>query len=52
LRVVKDAGLITMARDIGEAILADDPDLTSHPGLREVIARRVSDDDRAALAKN
>lgn len=52
LRVVKDSGLIMMAREIGETILADDPHLSLHPGLREVIARRVSDDDRAALAKN
>lgn len=52
LRVVKDAGLIADAREIAEAILADDPELAGHDGLREVIRRRVSDSDRAALAKN
>ena len=52
LRVVKDAGLIAQARDIAEQILLDDPDLVRHDGLREVIGRRVSDADRAALAKN
>lgn len=52
LRVVKDAGLITRAREVAEGILAADPDLTEHPGLREAIGRRVSDEDRAALAKN
>lgn len=52
LRVVKDAGLIARARELAEAILSADPDLADHPGLREAIARRVSDEDRAALAKN
>ncbi|PQZ61185.1 MULTISPECIES: ATP-dependent DNA helicase RecG [unclassified Microbacterium] len=52
LRVVKDAGLISRAREVAEGILAADPDLTGHPGLREAIGRRVSDEDRAALAKN
>jgi ATP-dependent DNA helicase RecG len=52
LRVVKDAGLIAAAREIAEGILRDDPELAHHDGLREVIGRRVSDEDRAALAKN
>ena len=52
LRVVKDAGLILRAREVAEDILAADPELAAHPGLREAIARRVSDEDRAALAKN
>lgn len=52
LRVVKDAGLIARARELAEGILSADPDLADHPGLREAIARRVSDEDRAALAKN
>ena len=52
LRVVKDAGLIARARELAESILGDDPTLDRHPGLREVIGRRVSDEDRAALAKN
>ncbi|MBT2494282.1 ATP-dependent DNA helicase RecG [Microbacterium sp. ISL-59] len=52
LRVVKDAALITRAREVAETILTDDPTLQQHPGLREAIARRVTDEDRAALAKN
>ncbi len=52
LRVVKDADLIVRARELGEAILREDPDLTENPGLQTAIARRVSDEDRAALAKN
>lgn len=52
LRVVKDAGLITRAREVAEGILAADPQLADHPGLHEAIGRRVSDEDRAALAKN
>lgn len=52
LRVVKDAGLIVRARELGEEILASDPDLVRHAGLRDAILRRVSDEDRAALAKN
>ncbi|MCT2224598.1 ATP-dependent DNA helicase RecG [Microbacterium paraoxydans] len=52
LRVVKDAALITRARELAEDILAADPELTAHPGLREAIGRRVTDEDRAALAKN
>jgi len=52
LRVVKDAGLIARARELAEGILSADPDMADHPGLREAIARRVSDEDRAALAKN
>ncbi|MPT13945.1 MAG: ATP-dependent DNA helicase RecG [Microbacterium sp.] len=52
LRVVKDAALITRARELAEDILAADPELAAHPGLREAIGRRVTDEDRAALAKN
>ncbi|MFS0912518.1 ATP-dependent DNA helicase RecG [Microbacterium sp. 179-I 3D2 NHS] len=52
LRVVKDAALIARAREAAETILAEDPELARHAGLREAIARRVSDEDRAALAKN
>lgn len=52
LRVVKDGRLIVRARELAEVILAEDPDLAAHPGLGSAIARRVSDEDRAALAKN
>ncbi|MFT4258613.1 ATP-dependent DNA helicase RecG [Microbacterium sp.] len=52
LRVVKDSRLILRARELAESILEADPALRAHPGLREAIERRVSDEDRAALAKN
>lgn len=52
LRVVKDSGLIVRARELAESILAADPDLVANSGLRSAIERRVTDDDRAALAKN
>jgi ATP-dependent DNA helicase RecG len=52
LRVVKDSKLIARARELAEDILQADPLLDAHRGLREVIARRVTEDDRAALAKN
>lgn len=52
LRVVKDSRLIVRARELAEVILGEDPDLESNAGLRSAIARRVSDEDRAALAKN
>lgn len=52
LRVVKDAGLIARARELAAGILADDPTLERHSGLRATIERRVSDADRAALGKN
>lgn len=52
LRVVKDAGLIARARELAADILADDPGLERHPGLRATIERRVTDADRAALSKN
>ncbi|MGO2519764.1 MAG: ATP-dependent DNA helicase RecG [Microbacterium sp.] len=52
LRVVKDSKLIARARELAEDILEADPLLHDHDGLREVIARRVSEDDRAALVKS
>lgn len=52
LRVVKDSKLIARARELAEQILASDPHLESHPGLHDVIVRRVTEEDRAALAKN
>ncbi|MFJ4224928.1 ATP-dependent DNA helicase RecG [Microbacterium sp. NPDC089695] len=52
LRVAKDSKLIIRARELAESILADDPDLAANQGLRSAITRRVSDEDRAALAKN
>lgn len=52
LRVIKDGDLIAQARGIAEELLDADPGLDRHPGLRDAIARRLSDEDRAALAKN
>jgi ATP-dependent DNA helicase RecG len=52
LRVVADADLITEARAAAEDLLASDPDLARHPGLRAAIERRVGQRERAALAKN
>ena len=52
LRVVKDADLITRARALAEKILEADPALSENPGLREALGRRVTAEDRAALAKN
>ena len=52
LRVVKDSRLIARARELAEEILGADPTLAAHTSLRDVITRRVTEDDRAALAKN
>ena len=52
LRVVKDSKLIARARELAEHILDEDPQLAAHTSLRDVIARRVTESDRAALAKN
>ncbi|WP_243225332.1 ATP-dependent DNA helicase RecG [Microbacterium sp. CIAB417] len=52
LRVVKDTALIARARRLAEDILEEDPLLDRHPGLHDAIARRVTAEDRAALAKN
>jgi ATP-dependent DNA helicase RecG len=52
LRVVADADLIAEARVAAERVLADDPELVRHPGLAAAIRRRVSSEERAALARN
>ena len=52
LRVVADADLIAIAREAAEHLLADDPALLRHPGLEAALARRVGQQERAALAKN
>ncbi|MER7796164.1 ATP-dependent DNA helicase RecG [Microbacterium sp. NPDC096154] len=52
LRVVKDADLIARAREEAERILQDDPALERHPGLAEALARRVTQEERAALSKS
>ncbi|GAA3762790.1 ATP-dependent DNA helicase RecG [Microbacterium kribbense] len=52
LRVIKDADLIALARQEGEAILSGDPALLQHTGLAQAIERRLDAAERAALAKN
>ncbi|MGW9112440.1 ATP-dependent DNA helicase RecG [Microbacterium sp. NPDC055683] len=52
LRVIKDATLIAQARTEADRVLDDDPLLDRHPGLAEALARRVTQVERAALAKS
>ncbi|MGO1956547.1 ATP-dependent DNA helicase RecG [Microbacterium sp.] len=52
LRVVKDVRLIMRARELAETIIADDPALQRHSGLADALHRRVTDRERAALAKS
>ena len=52
LRVVADADLIALARTEAERVLDEDPALLRHSALAEAIERRVSQQERAALAKN
>ncbi len=52
LRVVTDANLIEQAREVASEIIAHDPTLALYPGLQEAVALRVSETERAALAKN
>jgi ATP-dependent DNA helicase RecG len=51
LRVVMDAEIIALARAEAEKLIAADPSLAEHPGLAAAIARRVSAEEFAALAK-
>lgn len=43
LRVVHDAELIAEARSLAESVLAADPSLQTHPGLRKAIAQLDAD---------
>ncbi|WP_040165197.1 ATP-dependent DNA helicase RecG [Microbacterium gorillae] len=52
LRVVADAELIQRARAEAEDILNHDPTLDAHPALAAAVARRVTQDERAALGKS
>jgi ATP-dependent DNA helicase RecG len=52
LRVAKDAELITEARELAEGVLADDPELATHPALREALERRLDESAQSYLAKN
>ncbi len=46
--VLRDEALVARARTAAEAVVAEDPQLTDHPHLREAIAR-VLDEDRQAF---
>lgn len=52
LRVVADADLIGDARAAAGEILDTDPTLSRHMALREALARRLDEEDRAFLDKN
>ncbi len=52
LRVSRDGVLIEEARGVAEGILADDPDLSGHPALRDAIERRLDESERAFLGKS
>lgn len=52
LRVSRDGAVIEEARQVAEAVLADDPDLTAHAALREAIDRRLDESERAFLGKS
>ncbi|MET4703851.1 ATP-dependent DNA helicase RecG [Frigoribacterium sp. UYMn621] len=52
LRVAKDGVLITEARAIAQAVLAEDPSLSGHPALRLALERRLDEASRDFLAKN
>ncbi|MFM9918774.1 ATP-dependent DNA helicase RecG [Lacisediminihabitans sp. H27-G8] len=52
LRVAKDGVLITEARAIAQAVLAEDPSLGGHPALRLALERRLDEASRDFLAKN
>ena len=44
--------VIARARDEAERILEADPALDAHPELAEALARRVTQEERAALSKS
>ncbi|MEF2977537.1 ATP-dependent DNA helicase RecG [Subtercola sp. YIM 133946] len=52
LRVVADGELIGEARQAAAEVLADDAALAGHPELRDALARRLDESDRAFLAKS
>lgn len=52
LRVAKDGDLITEARAIAQAVLADDPTLAAHPALAASLARRLDETAAEFLGKN
>jgi hypothetical protein len=52
LRVTRDGDLIAEARDVAAGILGSDPTFAAHPALREAMARRLDESERAFLDKN
>jgi len=52
VRVAKDGALISEARELAAAVLADDPALERHQPLRDALARRLDAESEAFLAKN
>jgi ATP-dependent DNA helicase RecG len=51
LRVVEDAEVIAEARSVAEGLLDADPALVEHEALREAVARRFDESERAFLGK-
>ncbi|MEO3870543.1 ATP-dependent DNA helicase RecG [Nonomuraea sp. B12E4] len=51
LQLLRDEDVIATARDEAAALLAADPDLTSHPGLRAEIDRLLADERAEYLEK-
>ncbi len=51
LRVVEDADLIGEARELAQGLLDADPALASFDALREAVARRFDESERAFLGK-
>jgi ATP-dependent DNA helicase RecG len=52
VRVANDGQLITEAREVAQAVLADDPTLAEHPALAEALKRRLDESAEAFLGKN
>ncbi len=52
VRVTRDADVIAEARDVAAAILAEDPTLANHSGLRDALDRRLDAEAEAFLSKN
>lgn len=51
LRVIEDADVIAEARELAQGLLDDDPSLAAHDALREAVARRFDESERAFLGK-
>ncbi|WP_433433612.1 ATP-dependent DNA helicase RecG [Nonomuraea sp. CA-141351] len=51
LQLLRDEDVIATARDEASALLAEDPDLTSHEGLRAEITRLLADERAEYLEK-